>query len=461
MAVLARAGVFAAAVFMAVASALAAPKYVFLFIGDGMSSPQRKVAEEFSVKSGLGRLAMNHFPKQASTVTKSSNSIVTDSAAAATAIACGVRTVNGALGVTSDGKRVKSVAEIAKERGMKVGMISTVAVIHATPAGFYAHRKSRGQHYEIALDLIASGFNHFAGAGVFGRQDDRRNPAYRGNIFELAEKAGYKVVFNRKGWTDLRPEEKSWSVFGEHSVGYDIDSDGKYPKLDEMLAKCIELLDNPRGFFIMCEGGMIDYAGHANDAATNVRDTLALDNAVKVAVRFLERRPEETLIIVTGDHETGGMSMGFAGTGSRFDIELLAKQKISVGAFSSIVKRMLKERNVSFEDMKPLVSRYFGLETLLPQEEKILAEAFAKDLASSRAKVEDTTHYMARRRYVFAAAVKNVLNARAGVGWSTGSHTALPTLTTAKGAGEDILEGMTENVDIGVRLKRLLSDGSK
>jgi alkaline phosphatase len=450
-----------ASVFIAGAAGAAAPKYIFVFIGDGMSSPQRKVAEEFSVKTGLGRLAMNHLPKQASAITKSANKLVTDSAAAATAIACGVRTRNGSLGIAPDGKRVESVAEIAKKRGMKVGLISTVAIAHATPAGFYAHRKSRGQHYRIGLDLIASGFDHFSGGGVFGNHNDKKCSDYRGDLFELAAKAGYEMAFNRAEWERLGPGGKSWCVFGSHATGYDIDHDGKVPRLPALLEKCISLIDNPAGFFIMCEGGMIDYAGHANDAATNVRDMLALDEAVKVALKFQDAHPDETLIITVGDHETGGMSMGFAGSGSKFKIELLAGQKMSCEKYSSFVKRMIakKKCEVTLDDLRPTLAEYFGLTVLSAAEERLLVSALENDIAKSRGKVADTTHYMAARKYIFAKTAVNVLNARAGVSWSTGSHTALPVLVTAKGPGSDILDGLTELSHIGIRLKKLVSGG--
>ncbi|MBQ5794795.1 MAG: alkaline phosphatase, partial [Kiritimatiellae bacterium] len=179
---------------------IAVIKYIFLFIGDGMSTPQRMMAEDFSIKSGGGRLAMNTLPYQANTRTRSANASVTDSAASATAIACGEKTNNGMLGLAPDGRRLETVAEAAKKKGMKVGIITTVAIAHATPAGFYAHRKSRGKYYQIGLDLIASGFDYFAGGGFFGCEDDRDDPEYRGNIFELANDAGYAIVRTREEW---------------------------------------------------------------------------------------------------------------------------------------------------------------------------------------------------------------------------------------------------------------------
>ena len=442
---------------------LAVLKYIFLFIGDGMSTPQRMVAEEYSVKTGGGRLAMNLLPYQVNTRTRSANSIVTDSAAAATAIACGEKTNNGMLGQTPDGRRLESVAEVAKKAGMKVGIMTTVAIAHATPAGFYAHRRSRGQYYQIGLDLVASGFDHFAGAGLFGCQDDRDDPEFCGNIFELAHDAGYAVTRTRKEWQALKPGGRSWSVFGGNSaMRFDIDNDGGgEAKLHEMLEKGIELLDNPKGFFIMCEGGKIDYAGHANDAAANLRDVLALDRAVKSALKFQDRHPDETLIITTGDHETGGMSMGFAGAGYSFKVEKFSKQKVSVEEFSSEIKRFISKRageKLSLDDVKPLLKERFGLEDLSKSETEKLGEAFAKDVHNVKSRLKDTTAHDVRRLYVFAQTVKNVLAARAGVGWSTHSHTALPTLTTAKGPGAEILVGMTDNTDIGIRLKKLIAE---
>ena len=340
-----------------------APKYVFVFIGDGMSTPQRMVAEEFARKTGHGDLAMNHLPYQANTRTKSADAVITDSAAAATAIACGEKTNNRMLGVDPATNRLVSVAEVAKRRGMKVGIITTVTIVHATPAGFYAHRASRGQTYRIALDLVASGFDYFAGGGVYDKFDDKNDPDYRGNVFDLARQAGYEVAIeDRAAWAALKPGSKSWSVFGSHGMQFAIDADGSQPTLAELVAKGVEVLDNPKGFFIMCEGGKVDYSGHANDAATNLRDVLALDDAVKVALAFQAKHPDETLVITTGDHETGGMSMGFAGIGGKFRVELLARQTVSTQEYSEQVKKLVRDRldDITFDDMKPSLREKFG-----------------------------------------------------------------------------------------------------
>ena len=442
------------------------PRYVFLFIGDGMSTPQRMVAEEFAVKTGHGELAMNSLPYQVSTRTRSANAIITDSAAAATAIASGVKTNNGMIGVDPEGNKVESCAEFAKKNGRKGGIITTVTIVHATPAGFYAHRNSRGQLYQIALDLVASGFDYFAGGGVGGKHDEKSNPEYRGDVFELARKAGYTVNRSRAEWEALKPGSRSWNVFAPAAMAFSIDSDGTQPTVAEMVAKGIEVLDGPSGFFMMCEGGKVDYSAHANDAATNLRDVIALDDAVKVALAWAEKHPEETLVITTGDHETGGMSMGFAGTGGKFNVEYLGNQKCSAENFSGKVKAMLNaDVNRPFSDMKPMLSEKFGFVfdgdqanplKLTSADIRELEKAFEADRAMVKRRMADTTAHDVARKYAFAATAKRILAARAGVGWSSGSHTALPTLTTAKGVCADMLLGMKENSDIGIRLKRLL-----
>ena len=447
---------------------IAVIKYIFLFIGDGMSTPQRMMAEDFSIKSGGGRLAMNTLPYQANTRTRSANASVTDSAASATAIACGEKTNNGLLGLAPDGRRLETVAEAAKKKGMKVGIITTVAIAHATPAGFYAHRKSRGKYYQIGLDLIASGFDYFAGGGFFGCEVDRDDPEYRGNIFELANDAGYAIVRTREEWEALKPGSRSLCVLGSSSLPFDIDHTGSQPRLYEIVEKGIELLDGPYGFFMMCEGGKVDYAGHANDAATSIRGIMALDDAVKAALKFAQKHPDETLVVVTGDHETGGMSLGFAGTGGKFKVELLAGQKCSTEKFSSMIKNMLREDiNLGFDKVKPLVAEkyglYFGDDRGNPMrvrsaEVQMLKEAFEKDREYIKKQVADTTAHNVSRRYVFASTVRGVLAAKAGIGWTSGSHTALPTLSTAQGARADIIVGMQDNTDIGIRLKKLLSE---
>ena len=422
------------------------PKYIFLFIGDGMAAPQRILADEFSRKQGNGPLAMNSLPCHATTRTCSASSLVTDSAAAATAIACGVKTANGKLGVDVNDRPVESVAEFAAARGRKVGIVSSVAITHATPGGFYAHRPRRTMTYGIGLDLIASGFDYFGGGGMGRKANDPRDPEYRGDLYELAAAAGYKLASNRAELEALRPGcGRVFARGGDAELPYELDADGTVPTLAEFTAKGIELLDNPRGFFMMVEGGSIDWCGHSNEAAGNLHEVLGLDRAIRVALKFADAHPEETLIIVTGDHETGGMTLGSAATGYALYPERLACQKRTVGAFSRRLEAAKAAKaDFSFEDAKRLLTEDFGF------------RFDGGDTPPALKKAEISRLEAAFQQGTLPAAAREIMNTWAGVGWTTGSHTALPVLTTSRGPGAEKFTGFIENTDISKRLKELM-----
>ena len=450
----------------------AAPKNVILFIGDGMSVQQRMTADEFARKSGQPELVMNRLPSQAMTRTCSASSLVTDSAAAATAIACGEKTYNGAVGVNAGTNRIFSCAVAAKESGRKVGIVTTVTINHATPAGFYGHRKDRGEGYGLGLDLLASGFDYFAGGGLDGHDDKAgAKDEYRGDIYKLAKEAGY--AFIRKdlaAFKALKPGAgKVWYVASDGCMPFAIDA-GEWkdkPTLAEMTAKGIELLENDKGFFMMVEGGKVDWAGHANDAATNLREVLALDEAVRVALDYQKAHPD-TLIVTTGDHETGGMSMGFAGTGYALYVDRLANQKCSSDRIGSYIG---KRHPATFEDLKPFLSANFGFDfggkctkenpmALTDAELKELVDAFAHDLEMAKKGKKDDEAYDAKKISRLPTAVKNVFSHKCGIGWSSGAHTAQPVLTTACGPGAERFAGFLENTDISKILKELVKQGT-
>ncbi len=430
----------------------ATPKYVFLFIGDGMSVPQRTIAEEFSKQIGRGPLAINSFPMQALTRTCSADALITDSAAAATAIACGEKTKNGQLGVSADlSQKLYSCAVKAHEGGKKVGIITSVTINHATPAGFYAHQPSRGLLYRIGLDLIDSGFEYFGGGGFSGQHDKTDDEMYKGNLYDLAQQAGYTLARSRDALNALSPATpKTLALYGEGALPYAIDADPNAPTLAEFTRKGVEILtyENPQGFFMMVEGGAIDYRGHANDAAGNLREVLAFDDAVKVALEFAAQHPEETLIVTTGDHETGGMTMGFANAGYGLNLLLLAQQKCTPEAFDGKLKAAKAAKaDFSMADAEALLTQYFGF--LFSPESKG-DKMYIKD--GERKELEKAFNEGGKMGPV----ARQILQNKAGIGWSSGNHTALPVLTTAKGCGAERFSGFLENTDISHLMKELL-----
>lgn len=428
------------------------PRNIILFIGDGMSVPQRMVAEEFSRAIGGEALAMNTLPNHAMTRTYSATSLVTDSAAAATAIACGQKTFNGALGVDKNSNPIASSMEIAREAGKKTGLVTSVTINHATPAGFYAHRTHRSMIYEIGLDLISSSFDLFLGGGLNKANEKTSSSEYRGNLYHLAQNAGYIVKEGRAGFdelVDVEPEKsKIWWRGCEEALPYAIDSKSSdIPRLPELTRFALDFLEKKSaadgdGFFLMVEGGRIDWAGHANEAATNLRDLLELDEAVKVALDFQSRNPD-TLIIVTGDHETGGMSMGFAATGYAFYMERLASQTCSTEAFEKRFKELKKHEGVSFEDAAKLLEECYGF--------KFSGDEASDPMVLNSQDIESLKHHYAEGG--LADKARRIMQTKAGVGWTSSSHTGLPALTTSIGPGSEKFTGLLDNTDIAKIIK--------
>ena len=298
-------------------------KYVFYFIGDGMGVNQVQGTElylgELEGKIGITPLQFTQFPYATVATTFSATNGVTDSAAAGTALATGNKTKNGAIGVLKDLQTpVYSVATWAKERGCRVGVATSVSVDHATPAAFYAHASGRGSYYEIGKDLYETGFDFYAGSD-FLQPQDKKNPQ-AANLYSLADQYGYTIARGYKDYLKkskkadkmilFQPEAASKS--DRSSIPYAIDRGKSDLTLQEITRSAINFLskDLSKGFFLMVEGGKIDWACHSNDAATTFHEVIDFDNAIKVAYEFYSQHPDETLIVVTADHETGGFVLG-------------------------------------------------------------------------------------------------------------------------------------------------------
>lgn len=432
-------------------------KYVFLFIGDGMSVPQRSMAEDFSTRIGRGKLSINTMPHQAITTTRSANALVTDSAASGTAIACGEKTLNGTLGMDAEHKRnLESIAAVAKKAGRKVGIITTVTLNHATPGAFYAHNPSRGNYYQIALDMINSDFDYFGGGGLndYDKKDDKK---YCGNIYDLARAKGYTVALGPDAAKALPAgTRKAISTGARHTLPYTIDRTEKDLPLAFFVQQAIDVLDNEKGFFIMAEGGMIDYGGHANDAAATLLEMLDFDDAVKVALKFAEKHPQETLIAVTGDHETGGLTLGFAGTGYKSRIEDLLLQKCSRGVLNDKFKALGKAKEtVTFEDAQAVITENFSMifpnDTKRSDKDIVLTDTEAKRLKAAFDRQFPEGKFKSNN--ALTGEVVSTFNKRCSLSWAHGSHSALPVLTTATGVNSWIFTGFIDNTDVAKRLK--------
>lgn len=439
-------------------------KYVFYFIGDGMGLNQVNTTEmylgEKQGRIGTEPLCFASFPVAGMATTFSASNSITDSAAGGTALATGVKTYNGAIGVDANKERVMSVAERAKRAGKKVGVTTSVSVDHATPAAFYGHQPDRSMYYEIALQLPEAGFDFYAGSGFLkpARTFDKKDAP---SIYPIIEQAGYtiargideyqakagdadKMVLIQKDGTDAS------------SLPYAIDRNEDDMTLAQITESAIDFLsrDNKKGFFLMVEGGKIDWACHSNDPATMVKEVIDMDNAVRVAYEFYKKHPKETLIVITADHETGGLGLG--NSNYTLNLKSLDCQKQSVDLLSRALTdlRKAKGNKATWEDVKALLTErmgFWGELTPTWEQEKMLRDEFESSFVRNKVVFEESLY---SKTEPLAAVAKKVLSQMSKLGWTTGSHSAEYVPVFAVGAGSKLFMGKMDNTDIPKRIAK-------
>lgn len=472
-----------------------APKYIFYFIGDGMGLSQSNAAEVYlgalDGVNGIKKLHLSTLPNQGFYTTYALDRFITGSAAAGTALATGHKTTINTISMDAQKlSPLKTVAEMAQDKGYKVGIVSSVSIDHATPATFYAHQPTRNMYYNISLDLSKSGFNYFAGGGFkhpegdgkaavknsmsnFGMDATEDIDEKEPNSMRVAESRGYTFVNTIQDFANLKKgDDKIIAIApklaGGSALPYSIDQkNGADISLADFTEKGIQLLDNRNGFFMMVEGGKIDWACHANDAATVIKEVLQFDNAVAKAIEFYNKHPKETLILVAGDHETGGLALGFAGSHYNSSFGLLQYQNISYEAFSKKIAQYKKEHtnNYSVADGLELVKEHFGLGDaikglqLSPFENQQLKDAFVKSMTYNEKMKKNDQFYLLYGSYdPFTVTACHILSHKAGIGWTSYSHTATPIPVRSIGVGAKLFTGYFDNTDMAKNLMKLIKN---
>lgn len=440
--------------------AAAAPKYLFYFIGDGMGMGQVMAADTYR-RIALGcdtPLVMMQFPYSGILTTYSASSTVTDSAAAGTALATGHKTNNGVLGLNADSVAVNSIASILHDQGWGVGLVTTVAPDDATPGAFYAHVPNRGMYYEIGRQAADSGYEFIAGSCWRGATDKSGNPT---DLLEYISSKGVDLVTDvaKAGSSDKkRVFLYSDNPFNSSNVGFTIDSIPGALTLPEMTEAAIEHLMkvSPDKFFMMVEGGNIDHVGHGNDGATVAVEVINFDRALGKAYEFYKQHPEETVIIVTADHETGGMSIGNGHVGYTSHTEYIPYQRMSKDMFSRQGEELLKKGIPSWEEVKQFTAERTGLWSRVPvseKQEKKLRALYDKAVAGNEKQSEEKTLYASYS--ALASEIFKVLNTNQGFGWTTGAHTGNPVPIYAIGKGMEQFAKWLDNTQIAPALLEL------
>ncbi|MDF2586173.1 MAG: Alkaline phosphatase [Anaerocolumna sp.] len=461
------------------------PKYIFFFIGDGMSYPQIQAASDYlgamkqpknsTILTGNEYLSFMKFPVAGSAITYDSTSFCPDSASTATSLSTGYKTYSGTINM-DETKTIKyeTISEkLKKQLNYKIGIISTVNLNHATPAAYYSHQSSRNNYYAIGLEMIKSNFDYFAGGALKNENGDDK-AVKQDNLYDLAIKNGYKVIKTQKEATKLAKDDGKSIIIAETladsgSLSYANDAKSKEWELKDYVKKGIEVLDNKNGFFMMVEGGKIDWACHANDAGSTISDTIALSDAVNEAVKFYNQHPQETLIIVTGDHETGGLTIGYAGTDYDTYLTNLSNQKISYAKFDTDYVANYKKNKTPFETVLTDIKKNFGLMTssdtaankdsklvLTDYEYGLLKKAYEKSMSTDSTSRNQEEYILYGTYEPLTVTITHILNNKSGINFSSYAHTGLPVGVFAKGVGEKLFEGYYDNTKIYDNLAELL-----
>lgn len=444
-------------------------KYVFYFIGDGMGVNQVQGTElyrgELEGKIGITPIWFTQFPYATTATTFSATNGVTDSAAAGTALASGNKTKNGTIGMKQDQQTdVNSVAVWAKNKGCRVGVTTSVSVDHATPAAFYAHDPSRGSYYKIGTDLYKAGFDFYAGSDFLDPTNKEDKSGTSENLYSLAEKNGYTIARGYKDYLKKCKKADKMILFQTEkaseadrtAIPYAIDRTKNDLTLADITRSAINFLskDLSKGFFLMVEGGKIDWACHSNDAATVFHEVVDMDEAVKVAYEFYSQHPDETLIVVTADHETGGFVLG---TGAyKLNLQVLKNQKVSENGFTRILNELRKKynNNVSWEKVQQALKENFGfwdkVQLSKAQEERLQAK-YTETFKGQEAKLEKSEY---AQDEPLAAEAKRIIDEIALVGWTSGGHSAGYVPVFAIGAGAEQFQGRIDNTEIPVKITK-------
>ena len=436
---------------------VAQAKYVFFFIGDGMGPHQVLSTEMYlaELEGRIGRtsLLMTTFPYSGQVATFSANSGITDSAASGTCLASGKKTNNGMIGQKPDGTPAISVASRLKEQGWGIGIMTSVTIDHATPASHYAHTPSRSNYYIIGTQLAESGFDFFGGSG-FDQPQEKDNLAAP-NLYDLCEQNGYVLA---GGYADAKAKigaQKMLLVPAERLVDrsrhagalpYAIDRKEGDLSLPEIVEVAIAQLSIHDRFLMMAEGGKIDYASHANDGGTVLREVLDFDNAIKVAYDFYMQHPDETLIVVTADHETGGMALG--NSDYTLNLKVLAEQKCSSDLLSDQLSALQKEagKRLTWEQVKEVISKNTGLYAeveMSEEDDQLLQAAFAQMIQHQG--VEKSLY---KDINALASKALALLNQKSRLGWTSKGHTASTVPVFAVGVGAERFTGWHDNSEI-------------
>ena len=438
-------------------------KYVFYFIGDGMGVNEVIGTNLYNQANSQGNVNFTGFPVVNFITTVSANSLVTDSSAAGTALATGTKINNGVVGVDPDGNWTGNLTEWAHAAGFGTGVATSVGVNHATPASFVAHTASRNGYEEISLQMIDSPVDFMAGATFLTNRGSGHDAAYFEHKADSAGIAIFKGPAAIRGIDVTKPRVLCLSAKAEDSIPYAIDRKEDDTRLADFTDAGIRYLEaryGKKGFFFMIEGGKVDYAGHGNDAATCFQEVNDMAESVDLALAFLARHPKQTLIVITADHETGGLMLG----SGRYEMhpDRLLRQHASVDALTDQFRAKFFPEGQPFKTPTWDAVKAFFAEEVGMWGDVQVSERVEKDLKD----IYDQTFGKGGDRnlseenlyssnFQIVADVVRALDRAAGYQWSFGSHSGSPVGLYVTGACAEEFNTVKDNAEIAPLIAKL------
>ncbi|QWD68333.1 alkaline phosphatase [Polynucleobacter sp. VK25] len=450
------------------APANSTPKNIIILFADGTTSSQYEFGryssallrqQSFAVTDVVMARGQYQLMK-----TESANYFVTDSAAAASAMSTGYKVNNGAISITPNGNTPPTIMRVAKDRGKRIGLLSTAPIYDASPAAFSVHAKSRrdnelivNQYLELAPEvLMGGGSNYFLPNALAGgkRQDGK-------NIIEAFQAKGYQYINTPEQLNQIK-SSKLLGLFAEEDLDYEIDRNPQEtPTLSQMMTGALQVLNQDskkaknKGFVLFVENENTDSAGHQNDVAALMRDLWAFDDAVKVALEFQKQNPD-TLVIVTGDHETGGFSptygrknLGPAGSANYLNVKLeqlklIERYTMSLNEFSQKLKAKAMQ-TTSNSDLNAYLNAL--LQDNFPG---LVLEDDLREKILSQGQLNPNSNYLPSNILALAIARQT------GFYWGSSGHTPAPITVAAIGPGAQLFKGFDDNTAFALKLRRLI-----
>jgi alkaline phosphatase len=430
------------------APVVSTPKNIIMIVGDGMGPTYTTAYRYFKDDPSTPRVENTVFDRHlvgmSSTYPDTHHNYVTDSAASATALSSAIKTYNGAVAVDMDKQNVETVLERARSLGMKTGVVVTSQINHATPASYLSHNDYRYNYDAIADSYIDNGIQadvYLGGGWKFFIREDR-------NLVEEFEDNGFNYIDSYQLLDSVSTDKPLLGLFGDKGLPWALDDTNKH-RLSAMTKTATKHLENEDGYFLLVEGSQIDWAGHANDIASAMGEMDDFAKTLEYLETYVKENPD-TLVVITADHSTGGVTLGVDGV-FQWDPKVLRTMTQSPQSIAN----KLENNDIT----KEFASSLFNFDLTNEEVTQLISvkNDTLKDIQVTAITDIEASEKISINKEIYKT-VKFIINGRTYTGWTSSGHTAADVPVFAMGSNKDLFNGYQDNTDIAKKIFKLLGD---